>query len=247
MVIGGRAHTVEEVELVAKAGLAFAEISITDSDHFFGHQLEDLLRLKEKYGIYYLGHGPEEGNAWQPSILRKELLPRIVSLFDCLAELSINIFTIHFWIDRRFISERVLEDKLEILAEMASYANEKGIKLCIENLSERFSDFSSAFDRIDSLGMTLDIGHAELLTDINNSYDFSRNCSERIYHAHVHDNRGGITPEDDLHLAIGDGVIDFESILGNLKKKGFDRTITLEVKPYKLIEGKKNIDKIWNG
>ncbi len=245
MIIGGRAHNIDEAELIAKAGFPFAEISIIDKKTFFDKELNALKKIRDKFGLNYLAHGPEEGNADEPEILRRDFFPLIQSLLDCSAELSITVFTIHFWIDRRFISSKTIEKKIKILKEMAAYASDRGIKLCMENLSERFSDFSVAFDSIDSLGMTLDVGHAELLSEKNTAYDFSSHCLEKISHMHIHDNRGGNSPRDDLHLPLGDGTIDFSSILNNLKKKGFDKTIALEIKPEYMLKGKEIIEAIW--
>ena len=244
MLIGGRAHSVTEAELIAKAGFPFAEISIRDLAEF-QTEIKALKQLKETRGIFYLAHGPEEDNPWEPETLRSRFLPLIKSLLDCAAELSIALFTVHFWIDRRFIDEGIVAEKIKILSDMSCYAADHGINLCIENLSEKCSDFSSAFDGIDSLGMTLDIGHGELLTARNTAHAFAAHCFGRIRHLHLHDNQGGDTPTDDLHLPLGEGVIDFATILRTLRDKGYERTMTLEVQPQFLRNGKRIIEKIW--
>lgn len=247
MIIGGRAHNVEEAEAIGKAGLPFAEISILDPKMFYERDYPVFKKLSDLYGLTYLAHGPEEGNAWEPDILRNFFLPQIRVLLDCAGELSIPVFTTHFWMDKRFIEKEIIEKKISILEEMALYAAQKGIRLCIENLSEQISDFSRAFDVIKTLGMTLDIGHGELLTKKNTAYDFSQHCFERIWHMHIHDNRGGSSPRDDLHLPLGDGTINFAPILHAFKKKGYDKTITLEVKPEHLRASRKVLEEIWNG
>lgn len=247
MQIGGRAHTIAEAELIGKAGFPFAEISIINQKTFYGEELPALKKIRDIYGLTYLAHGPQEGNPWGLEELRKDLLPHIKSLLDCLKELSISLFTVHFWIDNRFINTKIIEEKIKILSEMSSYAADRGIKLCIENLSERFSDFAVAFEAIDTLGMTLDIGHGELLSARNTAYDFCGHCFGQIGHLHLHDNRGGDSPSDDLHLPLGEGSIDFSSILHDLREKGFDKTMVLEVSPEHLFNGKMIIEKIWNG
>jgi sugar phosphate isomerase/epimerase len=94
--------------------------------------------------------------------------------------------------------------------------------------------------------MTLDLGHGELLTDTNTAYDFAGNYLEKIQHLHLHDNRGGNSPKDDLHLPLGEGIIDFASILPDLKAKGYQKTMTLEVKPPFLLTGKQLIEALWH-
>lgn len=79
--------------------------------------------------------------------------------------------------------------------------------------------------------MTLDIGHAQLLAEENTSFDFIKHLSHKIAHIHVHDNLGGTNVKDDLHLPLGEGVVDYPKIFSMLKDKGYDSTITMEVSP----------------
>ena len=53
MLIGGRAHNVEEVEEIAKLGLDFAEISFTDP-HAVLQQIPTLVALRNQYDLFYL-------------------------------------------------------------------------------------------------------------------------------------------------------------------------------------------------
>ena len=48
---------------------------------------------------------------------------------------------------------------------------------------------------------------------------------------HLHDNRGGQSKDDDLHLPIGAGTVDFPGIMASLVLAGYCGTLTLEVKP----------------
>ncbi len=246
VIIGGRAHNVQEAALLAKAGIECVEISIIDPEAFYRTELAPLASLKHTYDLTYLAHGPEEGNAWEPDVLRTEFMPQILSLIDCLQALAIEIFTIHFWIDTRFIDAAVISEKLDLLKEMSDYAAGRGICLCIENLSERSSDFLPAFQAADTLNMTLDIGHGELLSDTNTSYAFADRCSGKIAHVHIHDNYGGDSPKDDLHLPLGHGTIQFRPILEKIKSTGYNKTVTLEVDPQWVQSGRKIIEDIWN-
>ena len=156
--------------------------------------------------------------------------------------LDARLITLHFWLDQRFIDNSILEEKLTILESLMNLAQKKGLKLCLENLSERPSDFERAFCLFPELGLTLDIGHGELLSSKNTSYSFIESYPERISHVHIHDNHGGTTPEDDLHLPLGEGSIAFKPILSALCQTGYDKTITLEVASNILIQEKEKIE-----
>jgi len=91
-----------------------------------------------------------------------------------------------------------------------------------------------AFREIPSLRMTLDLGHGELLCEKNRSMGFIEKVPERIQHIHLHDNRGGTSHTDDLHLPPGQGVIDFKGLFEALHRIRYDRTVTLELKPHEI-------------
>lgn len=229
-VIGGRAHNLEEIREVCAQGYPFAEVSLLDPRET-EEMLPELVRIKERTGISYLAHYPNEDDPFDVRVLRQRFFPRLTELFDLSAGLGISKGTIHFWMDARWAPPDLVAGKIELLGEVVARAREKGVTVCIENLSERVESFQKAFDAIPDLRMTLDIGHAQLLARRNTSFAFIRDAFERIAHVHVHDNRGGTSVKDDLHLAVGEGVIDYPGILSRLREKGYHSTITMEVVP----------------
>ncbi len=231
MLIGGRAHTLEEAARVGQTGFDFAEINLLHSHQSF-QEIPSLLKLRDQYHLSYLVHGPEEGSPFDCTQLRTAFLPQIKSLVAFASELDARLITAHFWLDGRYIQQPVLGQKLDMLEEMLMLAGDKQITFCLENLSERAGDFEPAFRRFPDLGMTLDIGHGELLSPENTAYGFIREFPDRIRHVHIHDNCGGNSPADDLHLPLGEGSINFPPILSALVQSGYDGTITLEVPPH---------------
>jgi sugar phosphate isomerase/epimerase len=89
--------------------------------------------------------------------------------------------------------------------------------------------------------MTLDIGHGQLLSKENTSFGFIENYLPRIEHVHVHDNRGGKSPKDDIHLPLGDGIVDYRRIFSLLTEKGYESTMTMEVKLADMVKTKEAI------
>ncbi len=242
-IIGGRAHSIEQIHEVGKLGYPFAEISLYVPEDV-ERELDELLRLKTLYGITYLAHYPNEDNTFDAKILEERFVPRMKRLFELSGALGITKGTFHFWMDERYVSHEAASRKIELASEMVASARNAGIVLCIENLSERYYHFMPMFDKVPDLKMTLDIGHGQLLSRENTSFGFIENCFSRIEHVHIHDNRGGKSPKDDIHLPLGDGIVDYRRILSLLKESGYESTMTMEVK---LADMAKTMDAILDG
>ena len=240
-VIGGRAHNIEQIHEVGKFGYQYVEISLLEPDEVRG-QIDELMKLREKYGLYYLAHYPNEGNPFDLNELGGRFIPKMRKLIDLTKKLGIPKGTIHFWIDKRWAPAQMISAKIALLSDLVSYAMDKDVVICIENLTERYDSFTAAFDAIPDLKMTMDIGHGELLSSRNTSFGFAEHVFDRIEHVHVHDNNGGKGVQDDLHLALGDGKVDYPAILSILKKKDYNSTITMEVKPADMPRTKKNVE-----
>lgn len=207
---GGRAHIWEELVLIADLGMDFAEISLIQGEGLI-QRTSDLLDLARKGKFSYVVHAPNEGDPLDVRRLEGEFSREILALVEACRTLDCRILTLHFWVDARFIPTGVLERKRSILQGLAREAWTRGVFLCLENLSERPEDLGPLLETCPELSITLDIGHAELFARSNRALEILHLWPERIRHVHAHDNRGGNRVEDDLHLPIGEGTIDFRS------------------------------------
>jgi len=240
VLLGGTARSPDDVVFLHGLGLGFAEIPITNPDKFLG-RLEDYQALRDDLGVYYLCHGPREGDPNNTDTLENIYLPKLIHILSIMPRLKMDLLTIHLWLDTRFVSARVIEYKVGLLTRLLKRAADSAIRLCVENLSEKAEHLAPVFDALPSLSLTLDLGHAQLLSDENTSFGFMERSPDRIAHIHVHDNRGGNTPAEDLHLPVGDGTVDFAAIFRALTQMGYNRTMTLELKPAE-ISG--NLDRV---
>ena len=163
--------------------------------------------------------------------LEEVYLPKILEILPLMTALDMSLLTLHLWFDARFVKEEVITFKVGLLRHIIQKATDSGITVCLENLSETASHMAVPFTQLPLLNLTLDLGHAQLLTEVNTSYGFIERYPERIRHVHLHDNRGGDSYQDDLHLLPGEGVVDFEKVFNGLRAMNYDRTITLELTP----------------
>jgi sugar phosphate isomerase/epimerase len=128
--------------------------------------------------------------------------------------------------------EKVRARNAEAIAALAEDASARGIRLMVENLDRMFAtveDLAPVLDAVPNAGFHLDIGHANLRLGAggrNRTKEMLDAFGDRLAHVHVSDNRGG---DDDLHLPLGAGAIDWKSHIRLLKERGYDGTVTLEV------------------
>ena len=83
-------------------------------------------------------------------------------------------------------------------------------------LGDNINDFEFIFSNIDSpyIKFCLDTGHANLAEGVEKYLD---NFSEKLHAVHYHDNLGN----DDSHLIINSGNIDWELFAKKIKKANF--------------------------
>jgi len=231
--LGGTAINPEDVNVLHNLRLEFAEIPIYNLI-YFKKNINEFLKVKEKTGLYYLCHGPREGHPNNINSLERDYLPHVLEILEIMPTLNMSLLTLHLWMDRRFVKTTVLDFKIELLRKIINKAREKRILICLENLSENWHDLEVAFDQLPLLHLTLDVGHGQLLREENTSFDIIKRYPDRIKHIHLHDNLGGNTPEDDLHLPPGRGIVNFKNIFNSLSNIGYRGTATLELKPFEI-------------
>ncbi len=228
--LGGTARSPDDVISLHKLGLQFAEITITNPADF--HLLKDKYRaLLRVADFFYLCHGPREGNPNDIHALETIYFPKLLHILSIMPDLEMRLLTLHLWMDRRFVLEETIAYKIGFLKRLTERASGSGITVCLENLSENAFQMAEVFAAVPALNITLDLGHAELLSKDNTSFGFLENCFDRIRHIHLHDNLGGNSPDDDLHLPVGEGKIDFHKIFQRLHAIHYRGTITLELRP----------------
>ena len=112
---------------------------------------------------------------------------------------------------------------------LETYASERGITLCAENLKGPFvdvTDFPEMFTKND-MKMCLDTGHAFVTgMDGADQAQFLREHGDRIEHVHLNDTR---IQDDDEHLPVGLGQLDFRPLAEAIVETNWTGTCTHEV------------------
>ena len=101
-----------------------------------------------------------------------------------------------------------------------------GIMIVMENVFDRIPEpMVEVVERVDrpDFRLCLDIGHAHCYSDIS-VLDWAKSFGSYVSHVHVHDNMG----DRDSHIALGEGTIPYEEVLGLLKQNNPQMDCTIE-------------------
>lgn len=240
MLYGGHVRSLEDIDFLQSAGFELGEVVIRSAkarDYW-----KDSGTGSNGWPDFLLiAHGPFEGPPNDIDNLWNKYYPALRDTVDVARIMEIDFLTMHLWMDPRFVKAEVIEEKKRALLDLWHYGRDNGVLVSLENLSETADDFAEVLERVPELGITLDVGHGQLLTQSNTSFGIMDKLMDSVKHVHFHDNRGGNGVDDDLHLPIGDGIVDFKAILRILLNKGYQQTLTLELKREELIESRAKV------
>ena len=244
MLYGAPAASAKEIEDLKAQGFHFAEISIPNPA---ARRMwwESGIKNESENGFFLLAHGPlEDPSRDDVRYLRVHYLPSLMATVDTASRMRIKYLTIHFSVDKELMSGLQLAEKIRVLRELVDYAHKDEVCIGLENVTESVSDLEPVLEAVPGLCVTLDVGHAQLGSPLNKSFEIVKRLGPAIRHLHVHDNRGGVGQADDLHLPVGEGMIDFPDILQALMGMGYKETMTLEMRPNGLLRSRERIQRL---
>jgi len=229
MLYGGHVNNPGDIDFLRENTFDFGEVILRNSDSrsFWG---ESNVCNPLDSGFFLLAHGPREGPPNNVKSLWNNYYLALQETVDLAQRMGIGYLTVHLWTDPRFVWSSVLKEKKQILRELVAYGQARRVAIGLENLSENYLDLAAVLEAVPGLGITLDVGHGQLLTETNTSFDIIDRLADSIRHVHLHDNRGGQGVLDDLHLPIGEGIVEIPRILKALVNKGYDGTLCFELK-----------------
>ncbi|MEM3693466.1 MAG: sugar phosphate isomerase/epimerase [Candidatus Bathyarchaeia archaeon] len=227
-----------EISLFGKMGFEFLDLTIEApkaKPEALLAKRTAILDLLSVYGMGIVGHMPWFFEISHPyDSIRRAFLREGVKVLRTCAKLNASKATVHveshpsLWptgFRRRFIDVQISS-----VAHLAKEAKSLGITLCVENITDRsmrLEEFKHLFLEVPDAMFHLDVAHAALEGGgEKRALKFMKVFKDRLVHVHMSDNRCG---EEDLHLPIGAGRIDWEKVVKGLKEIRYDGTITLEI------------------
>jgi len=197
-------------------------------------RVKNLKEVAEAQKLDFVVHAPWAGiNIATPSpFLRRTILKRLEKSLVYAGQLDCRLWLFHPG-SRTGLShiypEKDWQLNLESVRALLNVARREGVEIAIENTPEPFpslmksvGDFRRFYEDLgDDISMVLDVAHANLNNQIQ---DFFTQFSKKIVHMHVSDNDGA----NDLHLGIGYGSIDWESVAEMVKEAEYGNLIMIE-------------------
>jgi len=242
---------VSEIEAFAALGFDFLDLALEPPRAYAGTlDLRRVRKALERHGMGVVGH-----TAWYLPIasafpeVRETALREMETCIRVFRELGVEKVTAHPHTNVPLMGEDYIRDQnIAALSRLVELTGRMGLKLMLENTPRRYSrvaELRPVLDAVPGLGFHLDVGHANLRTPYNRAEELLACFADRLEHVHVSDNKGG---DDDLHLPLGVGNINWHWVVAVLKNAGYDGTITIEVfseDDQYLLMSKRVFEKLW--
>ncbi len=200
-----------------------------------GKRVETLQQLAKSYNLKYSVHAPfaDVNIASQSKTMLEASMKHLKQSLQFANKLDAYLVVFHpggrCGISA-FYPGAGLKQNTRSIVQLRKWAEELGVKLAMENLPEKYGflmktpqDFKKFFKETDleDIGIVLDTGHAHLEGQIQ---PLLRQLPKQIVHIHISDNHG----EQDEHLGLGYGTIDWNLFAKDVKAAGFSGTILTE-------------------
>jgi len=242
-----RGNIIKEIEWIGKNGFDFVDLFI-EEDQIMPEKI-DIKKTKQaidKYKLGVVGH-----TAWYMPIgspsraLRDAAIKEISRAFRVFEKLGAKYVTVHAnWPSGMFSTEEGIDFQVESLKILAKKAKKHKLSIMYESLDgkkDTLENVEAILSKVPEIFFHIDIGHVNVHG--RKPEEFIKKLKDRLVHVHMHDNDGS----KDLHIPIGCGNIDWNSLIKTLKNN-YDGTITLEIfsqdKDYVLM-AKDKLKKMW--
>ena len=124
---------------------------------------------------------------------------------------------------------RALGNFVRSMKELTEYASRKEIKIVLENMPTpdtiTLKEYSYIMEKVRGLYAHIDTGHCFVEGGMRTISRYIRTFRDRLEHMHFSDNMG----EQDDHIGIGVGAIDYYRVMKLLRRIRYSDTISLEI------------------
>ena len=201
-------------------------------DEYLMSRIEEIGEKVSDSGLKVNVHGPyyDLDPGYTDNFIRESVVRRIKMAIDVAAALNGGTLVLHSGFRPRVSAakyDRWFSNSLRTWSKILDYSIKKGIILSIENIRDdspgtirRTLDYFNS----DYLTHCFDIGHFNVFVENMSVKEWLDVFSDKISVIHLHDNDG----DNDSHKPLGRGKIDFVELFSDLKKRGYNKALTIE-------------------
>jgi len=153
----------------------------------------------------------------------KNMIDSIKDAIDKCHKYSIPVVIVH--LSSGMPMPEMNEKGIERFEEVFDYADEKNVKVALEN--QRYLENLDFFlNKYSDKGFCWDTGH-EFALSVDNRVKYMERFGKKTIALHIQDNRCDFNKDD--HLLPYDGSIDFDYVAKKIAESGYNGTLMLEV------------------
>lgn len=252
--VGNGADAERCFRLAAEHDFDFVELN---TDHQFDRSradAADVRALADERGLDLVCHLPYRLDACSPrEHVREGGVRELEAAIDHAAAMGAErgVFHLQTLVNgTKWTTAEVRPAMYETAERLTAYADEQGVEAVAENLKSPFfdaGDFPALFAETNA-SACLDTGHAFVTgQDGDAQAALLREHGDRIGHVHLNDTR---IDEDDEHLPVGMGKVEFGEIAAAMRETGWEGTCTHELFAFDrsyAVAGKERFDSMLAG
>lgn len=215
----------DSLEFIEGLGIEYAELI-----HQYPNENFDLDVL-DSFDLEYTIHAPfmDVNIASLSTKSRNVSIEQVKDSINLANEIDASVVVVHPGLlpfILKEMPEKIYPVSNESIRELGEYSKDLGVNTTIENMPNFESMIYQDMTKLNEvlveydMGMTLDIGHAHHSKIPENEMYF-----DSIKHIHIHDNMG----DEDSHLPLGEGNIQFKDIINTFEEKNYDGIYMIEV------------------
>ncbi|MCQ2972380.1 MAG: sugar phosphate isomerase/epimerase [archaeon] len=193
--------------------------------------IDDNADLLNSFNFKYTVHSPivDINIASLNEAIRQTSINEIKKSMDLATKINADLVVVHpgnVPFMGRGLEDVIYEIGKKSIIELGEYGQEIGVTPAVENMPDfegaMHKDINVLSELLESIdtAMTLDVGHANTL-----GYTPDEMYSSAIKHIHMSNNYG----DDDSHLALNEGSIDFKEVFDIFESKKYNGIYMLEL------------------
>jgi sugar phosphate isomerase/epimerase len=204
--------------------------------------LEEFVRICNGFHMPKTIHAPflEHNLMVMDQIINRAALAEYLQIIDIAAAIKAQNITYHTGAPIKMLGflypcyRQILLQNAAAIAQKYQEYSDPSFQICFENMPQMVNFFGTTgqireyFDTTEFSGfkMTLDTSHGWTMGGDQVLEELIKTMKDKIVHTHFVDN---ITFDNDPHIAVGTGKIDFQRILKTLQEVEYSGYITIEV------------------